>query len=64
MIAKQTDHADEIIVHLANGTDPQLLLRRLIDSGAIVSKFERVEASLNDIFIDKVRGSHESEITS
>ncbi len=54
-------HADESIVHLADGTDPQLLLRRLIDSGAVVSKFERVEASLNDIFIDKIRGSHESE---
>ena len=63
IVAKQTNHADEVIVHLANGTDPQLLLRRLIDDGAIVSKFERVEASLNDIFIDKVRGSHESEVS-
>ena len=63
IVAKQTDHADEIIVHLADGTDPQLLLRRLIDGGAVVSKFERVEASLNDIFIDKVRGSHESEVS-
>ena len=57
IVSKVTEHADEIILHLANGTDPQLLLRRLIDSGAVVSKFERVEASLNDIFIDKVRGS-------
>jgi ABC-2 type transport system ATP-binding protein len=53
-VAKTTEHADETIVHLANGTDPQVLLKRLIDAGAIVSKFERVEASLNDIFIDKV----------
>ena len=61
IVSKQTDHADEIIVHLANGTDPQLLLKKLVDSGAVVSKFEKVEASLNDIFIDKIRGTHESD---
>ncbi len=56
IVAKLTEHADETIVHLANGTDPNVLLRLLVESGASVSKFERVEASLNDIFIDKVRG--------
>ena len=61
LVSKQTEHADEIIVHLTNGTSPQLLLKRLVDTGAIVSKFEQVEASLNDIFIDKIRGSHESD---
>jgi ABC-2 type transport system ATP-binding protein len=60
-VAKIDVHADEVILHLADGIDPQILLRRLVDGGAVVSKFERVEASLNDIFIDKVRGSHESE---
>ena len=61
-IAAKTDvHADETIVHLNNGTDPQYLLRRLIDSGAEISKFEKVEASLNDIFIDEIRGDHESD---
>ena len=55
VVAKRTEHADETIIHLANGTDPQALLKKLIDAGATVSKFERVEASLNDIFIDKVR---------
>jgi len=55
IVARRVSHADEIILHLADGTDPQLLLKRLIESGAIVSKFEKVEASLNDIFIDKVR---------
>jgi ABC-2 type transport system ATP-binding protein len=61
LVSKKTEHADETILHLNNGTDPQLLLRKLIDSGAEISKFEKVEASLNDIFIDKIRGSHESE---
>jgi ABC-2 type transport system ATP-binding protein len=58
MVSKQTAHADETIIHLANGTDPQLLLRKLLDDGAVISKFEKVEASLNDIFLDKVRGSN------
>ncbi|MEO8572380.1 MAG: ATP-binding cassette domain-containing protein [Pyrinomonadaceae bacterium] len=61
IISKRTEHADEIIVHLTNGTSPQTLLRKLIDGGAVISKFEKVEASLNDIFIDKIRGSHESD---
>ena len=61
IVAKTDVHADETIVHLNNGTDPQLLLRKLIDGGAEISKFEKVEASLNDIFIDKIRGTHESE---
>ncbi len=55
LVSKLTMHADETIVHLNNGTDPQVLLRRLVDAGANVSKFEKVEASLNDIFIDKVK---------
>ncbi|MBA3353601.1 MAG: ATP-binding cassette domain-containing protein [Blastocatellia bacterium] len=62
VVAKSTVHADETIVHLKNGTDPQVLLRRLVEAGANVSKFEKVEASLNDIFIDKIRGNAVSEV--
>lgn len=62
IVAKSTMHADETIVHLTDGTDPQVLLRRLVEAGAIVSKFEKVEASLNDIFIDKIRGNAISEV--
>jgi len=61
MVSKQVVHADEVILHLTNGTDPQMLLRRLIDDGARISKFEKVEASLYDIFIDKVRGEVRDE---
>jgi len=32
-------------------------LRRLLDAGAVVGKFEIVEPSLNDIFIAKVTES-------
>ena len=56
VVSKQVVHADEVIVDLTSGTDPQKLLQRLVAAGAVISKFEQVEASLNDIFIDKVRG--------
>jgi ABC-2 type transport system ATP-binding protein len=56
LVARTTPHADETEVELAPGADAQRLLRRLIDSGAIVTKFEQVEPSLNDIFIDQVGG--------
>ena len=50
------EHADEKEVFLAEGADSQELLRRLIASGASVTKFELIEPSLNDIFIEKIRG--------
>ncbi|HMQ02793.1 MAG TPA: ATP-binding cassette domain-containing protein [Pyrinomonadaceae bacterium] len=56
LVKKVVSHADEQELHLADGIDPQQLLRRLMDSGAVISKFERTEPSLNDIFIEKVGG--------
>lgn len=47
-------HADEMEVLLAEGASAQTLLQRLVESGAIIGKFEMVEPSLNDIFIAKV----------
>jgi len=46
---------DDFEVLLVPGASPQTLLRRLIDSGTVVTKFELVEPSLHDIFIEKVR---------
>lgn len=57
VVNRIVEHADEIEVHLEDNVDPQLLLKRLIDSGAVISKFERVEPSLNDIFIEKVQNA-------
>lgn len=54
LIAKVIEHADEKEIELAAGADSQDLLKKLIESGANVSKFEEVEPSLNDIFIEKV----------
>lgn len=49
------EHADEKEIELAENADSQVLLKRLIESGASISKFEQVEPSLNDIFIEKVK---------
>jgi len=54
LVAEVRDHADESIIRLANGTDPQEFLKKLIENGAAISKFEQVEPSLNDIFIEEV----------
>jgi len=54
LVTKVVRHADETQALLAPGADAQVLLRRLINSGATIEKFEMVEPSLNDIFITKV----------
>ena len=54
LIEKVVSHADEQELHLANGTDPQRVLKAMVETGAAVSKFELTEPSLNDIFIEKV----------
>ena len=54
LVARIKHHADQIEVLLAAGANAQMLLKRLIDAGAIISKFEMSEPSLNDIFIAKV----------
>lgn len=55
LVTKIVEHADEKEIHLAADADSQELLNRLIASGAVISKFEEVEPSLNDIFIEKVK---------
>src|ERR1041384_353114 len=54
LVSKVVQHADETQALLAPGADAQVLLKRLITSGATIEKFEMIEPSLNDIFITKV----------
>jgi ABC-2 type transport system ATP-binding protein len=54
LVATVKRQADEIEALLAVGADAQTLLRRLVESGAIVGRFEMIEPNLNDIFITKV----------
>src|SRR6266576_3660443 len=46
---------DDLEVLLGSGVSPQSLLKRLVDSGVVIRKFELVEPTLHDIFIEKVR---------
>jgi len=56
LVKKATEHADEIEIELTDDADPQVLLNRLIKGGADILKFEKIEPSLNDIFIDQIGG--------
>jgi len=54
LVAKVTQHADEKELVLAENADEQILLKNLIENGARISRFEKIEPSLNDIFISAV----------
>ncbi|PWT87997.1 MAG: ABC transporter [Blastocatellia bacterium] len=47
-------HSDELEVLLAPDVNGQVLLHRLVAANVKVTKFEMIEPSLNDIFIEKV----------
>jgi ABC-2 type transport system ATP-binding protein len=47
-------HSDVIEALLAEGATSQTLLKELIASGATIERFEMIEPSLHDIFIEKV----------
>jgi len=59
LIASVVPHADESEIELADGADAQVVLKRLVETGAVITKFEQVEPSLNDIFIDQVGGEND-----
>lgn len=54
LVSKLEQHSDGVEVLLAEGADAQVLLKKLIDAGAKVEKFEMIEPSLHNIFIEKV----------
>jgi ABC-2 type transport system ATP-binding protein len=47
-------HSDGIEVLLAEEANAQALLKKLIEAGAKIERFEMIEPSLNNIFIEKV----------
>jgi ABC-2 type transport system ATP-binding protein len=55
LVASIRTVGDDFEVLLVPGANPQTLLKRLVDAGVVVTKFELVEPSLHDIFIAKVR---------
>jgi ABC-2 type transport system ATP-binding protein len=54
LVTSIVEHSDEAEVLLAPGASAQDLLKRLLEGGSLISKFEMVEPSLKDIFIAKV----------
>jgi len=55
LVASMRQAGDDVEVLLVPGASPQTLLKRLVDAGVVVTKFELVEPSLHDIFIEKAR---------
>jgi ABC-2 type transport system ATP-binding protein len=54
LVAKSDDYGGYAELALADGVEPQALLRRLVGSAARLQRFEHIEPSLNRIFLDKV----------
>jgi len=55
LVASRRQAGEDIEVLLVPGASPQTLLKRLVDAGVVITKFELVEPSLHDIFIEKAR---------
>ena len=55
LVANIRQNGEDTEVLLVPGANPQVLLKRLVESGVNVGKFELVEPSLHDIFIEKAR---------
>ena len=53
LVAAADDSGVFAELRLKDGVDPQLVLERLMGTGARIRRFERVEPSLNRIFLDK-----------
>ncbi len=53
LVERVSDHGQYVEVRLAEGADPQKLLALAVRTGVRVSRFELVEPSLRQIFIEK-----------
>ncbi len=54
LVGRMDDSSRYFEIELAPGADAQLLLRRLVAAGAAIERFERVQPSLHQIFLQKV----------
>ena len=54
LVARADDSNRYFEIELAVGADPQLLLRRLLEAGASIERFELVRPSLHQVFLQKV----------
>ncbi|MFL5523260.1 MAG: ABC transporter ATP-binding protein [Gemmatimonadaceae bacterium] len=57
-LVKRADDSNRFFeIEMAPGADPQMLLRRIVDSGASIQRFEMIQPSLHQIFLQKVGAS-------
>ncbi|MEO7456249.1 MAG: ATP-binding cassette domain-containing protein [Gemmatimonadaceae bacterium] len=54
LVARADDQNRYYEIELAPGADAQQLLRRVVDTGAEIQRFEMVQPSLHQIFLEKV----------
>jgi ABC-2 type transport system ATP-binding protein len=54
LVRRVNDSNRYLEVELAEGADPQELLRRVVAAGACVNRFELIQPSLHQIFLDRV----------
>jgi ABC-2 type transport system ATP-binding protein len=54
LVSRVDDQNRFFEINLAPGADPQQLLRRVLETGAPISRFELVQPSLHQIFLSKV----------
>jgi len=53
LVERVADYGQYVEVQLREGADPQTLLTRAVEAGVRISRFELVEPSLREIFIEK-----------
>jgi ABC-type uncharacterized transport system ATPase subunit len=53
-VATATDHGQWVEIRLVPGADPQTILRRALETGVRVDRFELAEPSLREIFLEQV----------
>src|SRR3954470_16594605 len=57
-LVKRVDDSNRFFeIEMAPGADPQAFLKRIVDSGASIQRFEMIQPSLHQIFLQKVGAS-------
>ena len=54
LVERVDDHTRYYEIEMAAGGDEQVLLRRVLEAGARINRFERVQPSLHQIFLQRV----------
>jgi ABC-2 type transport system ATP-binding protein len=52
-VASATDHGQWVEIGLTAGADPQAILRRALETGVTIDRFELTEPSLREIFLER-----------